>query len=146
MAGAIVLGPGEGKRLVARGSTIVFKAVAETTGGAFSLMEREIVPGSPFPPAHRHPGAEAFYILEGWLRFDVEGTVTDAGPGAFVLVPKGIGHTFGNASRASARLLIVHAPAADAYFEELQELWSGDEPPSPEAQRDLQRRHGWEPA
>ena len=35
--------PGEGMRVSARGSSIVFKAVADTAGGAFSLMERALM-------------------------------------------------------------------------------------------------------
>jgi hypothetical protein len=33
----------------------------------------------------------------------------------------------------------------DAYFEELQALWSGQAPPSPEEERALMKRHGMEP-
>jgi hypothetical protein len=34
----------------------------------------------------------------------------------------------------------------DAYFEELQALWSGDIPPTQDAEMELMRRHGMEPA
>jgi hypothetical protein len=40
---------------------------------------------------------------------------------------------------------VIHAPAMDAYFEELQALWSGQLPPSPEDERALMKRHGMEP-
>ncbi len=66
-------------------------------------------------------------------------------PGSFVLVPGGVAHTFGNSATAPARLLIIHAPAMDAYFEALQTLWSGQVPPSPEEEIALMRRHGMEP-
>jgi hypothetical protein len=46
---------------------------------------------------------------------------------------------------APSRLLIIHAPAMDAYFEELQKLWSEQLPPSPEDERALMKRHGMEP-
>ena len=45
-----------------------------------------------------------------------------------------------------ARLLVLHAPAMDAYFEELHRLWSSGEPPSREAERELMSRYGMEPA
>lgn len=35
-------------------------------------------------------------------------------------------------------------PGGDAYFEELHQLWSGDQPPSPDQERELMRRHGME--
>jgi hypothetical protein len=62
-----------------------------------------------------------------------------------VHVPGGVSHTFGNASTSQSRLLIIHAPAMDAYFEELQVLWSRKTPPSPEQERALMMRHGMEP-
>ena len=64
----------------------------------------------------------------------------------FVLVPAGAAHTFGNRSDAPARLLVIHAPALDGYFAELEQLWGGDEAPTPEQERALMSRHGMEPA
>jgi hypothetical protein len=61
-------------------------------------------------------------------------------------VSRGQGHTFGNAGATPARLLVLHAPATDAYFRKLHQLWSADEPPSPEQERDLMRRYGMDPA
>ena len=69
-------------------------------------------------------------MLEGEIEFCLGETVTIGQPDTFVLVPGGIGHTFGNAGTARARLLVLHASAMDAYFEELQTLWSKEIPPS----------------
>jgi hypothetical protein len=64
-----------------------------------------------------------------------------------VLVPGGVAHTFGAAAAAPAHVLVLHAPALDDYFHcrELDELWSGDAPPAPEAELALMRRHGMQP-
>jgi len=51
-----------------------------------------------------------------------------AGPGDFVRVSRGQAHSFGNAMEMPARLLVLHAPAMDAYFRKLHELWSAEEP------------------
>jgi len=67
-------------------------------------------------------------------------------PSAFMLVPSGVAHTFGNAGTAPARVLVIHAPAMDPYFEELQALWSGQIPPTREDEIALMQRHGMEPA
>ena len=124
-----------------------FKAVGADTQGAFSLMERSLPTGGAPPPTHRHPGAEGFFVLEGTVTFTVEGEDTAASDGTFVLVPKGDAHTFANRSDAVARLLILHAPAADAYFADLDKLWSAEGgAPDREQERELQRRHGWDPA
>jgi mannose-6-phosphate isomerase-like protein (cupin superfamily) len=129
----------------ARGSLMIFKAVTTTTGGAFSLMERELPVSNRRPPSHRHAGPEGFYVLEGQIEFVVGDQRRIGGPGFWALVPHGVAHTFGNAGASPARLLIIHAPAAEAYFVELQALWSKTSPPTPEEERMLMRRHGLEP-
>jgi len=53
---------------------------------------------------------------------------------------------FGNTSASEARLLVLHAPAMDAYFAGLHELWNRGEPPSAEEERALMARFGMEPA
>jgi mannose-6-phosphate isomerase-like protein (cupin superfamily) len=142
-----VIGPGEGFLLTARGNVMAFKAVAEQTDGDFSLMERTIQPGAQGPPPHRHTNCtEAFFILEGTVTVELEGAAVAAGPGDFVRVSRGKAHTFGNTRDMPARLLVLHAPAMDAYFRELHELWSAEEPPSPEQVWELMRRYGMNPA
>jgi hypothetical protein len=61
-------------------------------------------------------------------------------------VPRGAAHTFGNDGDEPARLLVLHAPAADAYFVELEALWSRETPPTPDEERALMARHGMDPA
>lgn len=142
-----IVAPGEGHLLSARGSVMAFKAVAAQTGGDFSLMERTAPPGGRIPPAHRHMScSEAFFVLEGAVTFWLDGAEVTGGPGDFLLVPRGSAHTFGNQSADPARLLVLHAPAMDAYFEELHQLWSADQPPELSAERELMSRYGMEPA
>jgi quercetin dioxygenase-like cupin family protein len=138
--------PGGGEQLIVRGSTLLFKAVAETTGGAFSLHERHIPAGGRRPPAHVHPDkVEAFWVLDGDAEFELGGELTRAGAGSFVLVAGGVSHTFGATPDGPARLLVLHAPALDDYFRELAQLWAGEQPPSRDDELDLMRRHGMRP-
>jgi len=146
MAQGIFYEPGEGMKLSARGSLMVFKAVSNTTGGAFSLMERELPVSNRRPQPHTHQGPEGFYVLEGSIEFIVGAQNRIGEPGFWALVPGGVAHTFGNAGKSSARLLIIHAPAAEAYFVALQDLWRQDNPPTREEERALMRQHGLEPA
>lgn len=142
-----ILGPGEGHLLTARSSVMAFKAVGAQTGGDFSLMERTLPPGGRTPPPHRHTNcSEAFFVLEGTVTFWLDGAGQSGGPGDFLLVPRGAAHSFGNSSTGLARLLVLHAPAADGYFEELHRLWAGDQPPERAQERELMSRHGMEPA
>jgi mannose-6-phosphate isomerase-like protein (cupin superfamily) len=138
---------GEGVRHEARGSVMWFKATGATTEARFSLMERTLPPHGRMPPSHRHVGNdEAYFVLDGVIEFRVGPDVVDGTTGTFVLVPAGEAHTFGNTSDEPARLLVLHAPALDRYFEDLEALWSASEPPDPANELDLMRRHGMEPA
>ena len=147
MSDALVLKAGEGKRIEARGSEMSFKLTAALTAGEMSLMERELPAGAArISLPHAHEGREAFYILEGRVDFKLGSETVSCEPGSFVFVPSGVGHTFWNSGDTPSRLLIIHFPALDPYFEELQQLWSAAEPPSVDAERALMRKHGMEPA
>jgi mannose-6-phosphate isomerase-like protein (cupin superfamily) len=122
---------------------MAFKALAETTGGDFSLMERTLPPGGRRPPPHRHANcSEAYFVLDGVVSVTVEDDELTLGPEGFVLVPRGTAHTFGNAAGQPARLLVIHAPAMDAYFAQLHELWNAAQPPSRADERALMARFG----
>ena len=136
---------GQGHLLTARGNVMAFKAVADQTGGDFSLMERTVPPGARTPPPHRHIAcSEAFFVLEGTITFRLDDAGLTGGAGDFLLVPRGAAHTFGNQGDGPARLLVLHAPAMDGYFEELHKLWSCGEPPSAETELELMSRYGME--
>jgi mannose-6-phosphate isomerase-like protein (cupin superfamily) len=141
-----VVGRGEGEqRYTARGSVMFFKALADQDGGDFSLMERTLPPGGRRPQPHRHTNcSEAYFVLDGLVTVTVDDEDLAVGPEGFVLVPRGTRHTFGNAGESEARLLVIHAPAMDAYFAGLHDLWSRGEPPSPDEEGALMARFGME--
>ncbi|HEX3488088.1 MAG TPA: cupin domain-containing protein [Streptosporangiaceae bacterium] len=143
-----VVGKGEGQReFTARGSVMFFKAIAEQDGGDFSLMERTLPPGGRRPPPHRHTNcSEAYFVLDGLVSVVVEDRDLAVGPEGFVLVPRGTAHTFGNGGVEPARLLVIHAPAMDAYFAGLHELWNRGQPPTQDEERALMRQFGMETA
>src|ERR1039458_6212011 len=143
---ARVLGRGESQRqYTARGSVMFFKALAEQDDGDISLMERTLPPAGRRPPAHRHTNcSEAYFVLDGLVSVIVEDEELTVGPEGFVLVPRGTAHTFGNDTEEDARLLVIHAPAMDAYFAGLHELWNHNQAPSPDEERALMVRFGME--
>ena len=142
-----IIAAGEGTIVAARGSVMAFKAIAAQTGGDFSLMERTVPPRGRRPLPHRHVNcSEAFWVLDGTITFALDGVEQRGRRDDFLLVPRGAGHTFGNDGEEPARLLVLHAPAMDAYFAELDALWSRETPPSPEEERALMSRYGMEPA
>jgi uncharacterized cupin superfamily protein len=122
-----------------------FKAVAELDNGDLSLMERTLPPGGRRPPAHRHTNcSEAYFVLDGLVSVIVEDEELTLGPEDFLLVARGTTHTFGNGGNEKARLLVIHAPAMDAYFAGLHDLWNRDEPPTTDEERALMARFGME--
>ena len=141
-----VVGRGEGvARYTARGSVMLFKALAEQDGGDFSLLERTLPAGGRRPPPHRHSNcSEGYFVLDGLVSVEVGGEEVAVGPQGFLLVPRGTAHTFGNAANDESRLLVIHAPAMDGYFAALHELWNRAEAPTPDEERALMARYGME--
>lgn len=141
-----IIPPDGGRELVARGSRMLFKAVGATTNGRFSLMDRALPPHGRPPAPHRHPGTlEMFLVLDGSLTFTLDGERHRVEAGGCVIVPEGASHTFVNDSDSPARTLILHSPALDGYFEDLAALWARTEPPTPDEEAAVMRRHGLEP-
>jgi quercetin dioxygenase-like cupin family protein len=147
VSGSLVVPSGGGEQFEVRGSTLLFKATAASTGGGFSLHERRVPAGARRPPAYRHPDrVEAFWVLDGEAEFELDGQATVTGAGSFVLVPGTVAHTFGATASGDVHLLVLHSPALDGYFRELQDLWSGQDPPARDEELALMRRHGMEPS
>jgi mannose-6-phosphate isomerase-like protein (cupin superfamily) len=62
-------------------------------------------------PLHRHRSEdEAWYVLEGALRFQYGAREFDAGAGSGVLLPRGTAHTFWNPGSSPARYLLIMGP------------------------------------
>src|ERR1700753_2015707 len=138
-----IISAGDGTIVSARGSVMAFKAVAAAPGGGCSFREGPVPPRGRPPPAHRHVTcSEAFWVLDGTITFVLDGVEQRGGKDDFLLVPRGAGHPFGNDGDETARLLVLHAPAMDAYFTELDALWAREAPPAPEEERALMARYG----
>ncbi len=101
------------------GVDVTFLCGRETTGGAWSLMEN-VVPRHAGPPPHHHPWDEAYYVIDGALRFSVGGREQIARRGDFLYVPRGTVHAFSGESDEPARMLVFDTPAhAEAFFHEV---------------------------
>ncbi|TFV86671.1 cupin domain-containing protein [Blastococcus sp. CT_GayMR20] len=105
-----VLGPGEGPRLTALGSTYTTKAAGDVSAGAYWLVEEEFWADT--TPLHTHTAAEeAFYVLSGEVTAWMDGAETLLRPGAFLLVPRGTPHALRRVSDDAVRMLTLVTPA-----------------------------------
>jgi len=120
--GSVVLGPGEGKTVPVPGHKITYKVVGADTDGAYSLLEVELVGDG--PPLHIHKTEdEAFYVLEGEVKFLLGETTSIAKAGSLVLVPRGTVHGWCRAGQEPAKILsIISPPGFEQFFDEAVDL------------------------
>ena len=107
---------------------------AEATGGVFAMSEFTGAEGAwTIPHLHRN-GEESFYVLEGGLTFTIGHGEVEAGPGAFIVVPRGERHMM-RAAPGGGRLLTLWTPGGpEAMFIALSQL-PADSIRDPEARR-----------
>jgi mannose-6-phosphate isomerase-like protein (cupin superfamily) len=79
-------------------------------------------------PLHvHHADDEAWYVLEGALKFRFGEEAFEVGPGGAALAPKGTPHMYGNARRGEpVRYLLVMTPRIRALIEALHAPGAGD--------------------
>jgi quercetin dioxygenase-like cupin family protein len=122
--------PGEGPRMEGpAGGPLTFKARGEQTGGSLTVLENVIAAGDG-PPLHVHAAEdEAWWIIEGELRFRLGEEEARAPAGTFVWVPRGTPHAFQGVGPGSARILVLFTPAG---MERFFDAWAASAP-GPEA-------------
>lgn len=102
--------PGAGEAYWVVGDRVTIKATGKDTDGAYALFELLVLPEGGPPPHIHHREDEAFYVLEGEFEFWSQGAVRRAGPGTFVLGPRGIPHTFKNVGKEAGKLQVLTSP------------------------------------
>ena len=109
-----------GERLRFSDADVVIKASADTTGGAFAIVE-EIAPLD--TPLHVHEREdEVFYVLEGHHVVEVGDTAFRLGPGDLAFGPRGVPHAQRRVVPRTGRLLTMFSPAGfEGFFRELAE-------------------------
>jgi quercetin dioxygenase-like cupin family protein len=109
----------EAQVLGVMGAAVRFLCGADKTAHAWSLMEVEL-PERAGPPPHEHPWDEAYYVVEGEVRFFIAGGERLVRKGDFVYAPAGTVHGFQGGSSRPARVIIFDAPAhAESFFREI---------------------------
>jgi quercetin dioxygenase-like cupin family protein len=121
------------------GGPLTFKARGDETGGTLTAFEN-VIPPLEGPPLHVHANEdEAWYVLEGDLRFRLDADVRSAPAGSFVFVPRGTPHCFTNVGDTPARILVLFTPAGmEHFFDRFASLSA----PDPDAFRHIGRDVG----
>jgi quercetin dioxygenase-like cupin family protein len=134
MAEPYVVGMEEGDAYHTLNHLVTMKATAASTGGSLGLVEARGNPGEGAPPHVHHGEDEFFYMIEGTARFYTEGKAIDAGPGAFIFLPRDIPHHYELTGDTEARYLIGVVPGGfEQFFADAGERAGGRSvpPPSP---------------
>jgi quercetin dioxygenase-like cupin family protein len=93
------------------GSQVWRRADAAQTGGMLGLIEQIVPPGFGSPYHIHRNEDEAFYVLEGAIRFFSGDRSWVLGPGGFAFLPRGIPHGFRTEGDAPSRSLLLATPA-----------------------------------
>lgn len=111
-----IVQPGTGKDLHAFGNVASVILPGEQTGGTLAVMF-EITPPGGGPPPHVHGNEdELFLVVEGRIRYFVEGRWTEVGVGGAVYLPRGIVHCYRNVGTTPSRHWILTTPAGFEKF------------------------------
>jgi quercetin dioxygenase-like cupin family protein len=119
-----------------------------TATGGMGVFEMTVPAGSNVPPPHSHTrNEECAYVLEGMLRYSVDGVARDLAPGEWMFTPRGSVHHFSNPHAGTARVLIVLSPDIGAqYFRDVGALVNAGGPPDVGKLIGVMARYGLVPA
>ncbi len=110
----------EAERLRFSDAEFLVLASAETTGGAFTIVE-ETDPLDTPKHVHEHED-ELFYVIEGEHVFQIGDEEFGAGPGGVVFAPRRVPHAHRRVVPRTGRFLTMTSPAGfEGFFRELHE-------------------------
>ena len=122
------------------GNRYVMLADAAATDGLYGLMMLSMRAGRE-PPLHTHTREEeAYWVISGRWTFFVAEETFEAGPGAFVQLPRGVPHRFTVDGDGASALILVAPAGLEEAFRSLGRAYPGDGlPPLPEGPPDVAR-------
>jgi mannose-6-phosphate isomerase-like protein (cupin superfamily) len=104
------------------GPGFIVKAGDAETLGAYSVFESTLSADTPGPLPHVHMAEEAWYVIEGTMKFSIGEEEFIAGAGSFVLAPRGTLHSFSNIGGGTAKHLTIFSPPRDALWTAVSEM------------------------
>ena len=87
-----------------------YKVLSKSVNGSAAIVEHTVEPKSIGAPMHKHTHEdEISYVLEGELSVIQDGKVEIAGPGQYIVKPRGIFHTFWNEGNERIKFIeVIH--------------------------------------
>ncbi len=120
-------------------------AASDSRLGSFELT---VPPSANVPPPHSHADNDEYvYVLDGTLRYSVNETVRDLGPGDSMFTPRGAVHAFSNPNSETVRALIMQAPdIGPQYFRDIRTIIDAGGPPNKAKMLEVMTRYGLTPS
>ena len=132
------------QRIFFRALGTTYKVLSKSVNGSAAIVEHTVEPKSIGAPMHKHTHEdEISYVLEGVLSVIQDGKVQIAGPGEYIVKPRGIFHTFWNAGNERIRFIEVITPGNfEYYFAELAPFLESGKPPQMDKVRETGMKYG----
>jgi quercetin dioxygenase-like cupin family protein len=121
-----------------------YKVLSKSVSGSAAIVEHTLEPKSIGAPMHKHTYEdEISYVLEGELSVVQNGEVQTAGPGQYIIKPRGIFHTFWNSGEGRIRFMEVITPGNfEYYFAEMAPFLVAGQPPQLDKIRETAAKYG----
>ena len=121
-----------------------YKVLSKSVRGSTAIVEHTLEPKSIGAPMHKHTYEdEISCVLEGELSVIQNGEVQTAGPGQYIIKPRGIFHTFWNSGNERIRFIEVITPGNfEYYFAELAPFLETGKPPQMDKVRETGAKYG----
>lgn len=136
-----VLAPGAGDSFSMMGVTVTPKVVSQDTGGAYCLLEQQVLPGGGSPPHIIYEADKVIYVVTGSFAILAGEEIVQAEAGACVIIPRGVIHNFKNVGTEPGKILVSLTPAGhEDFLRELSSVTQGG-PPDKARMAEVARRH-----
>ena len=141
-----IVGPDDGLDAPLGHLGTVHKIPAYVTEGRVAVVEHTLAPRQLAAPLHRHSREdELSVVLSGRLDAKLGAQVITAGPGSYVLKPRGQWHTYWNGGDTDLRLMELLIPGGfDAYFQWLSTMLAAGDKPDRSSVKALAAEYGVE--
>jgi len=119
----------EGRTIQLFGVKFRYKIESVDSGGALCVLEVEIPPKTLVKP-HTHSREDEYtLVLDGTIGVRVGDAYDEAGPGSYLVKPRGTAHAMWNAGSTPVKVVEILAPAGlEEYFVELAPVLARREP------------------